>query len=45
MQQRTFINYLVESYKKNFMRRPEIHIFIIEKEGVLLGTGSISMYY
>jgi len=37
-----FIEYIVKSYKKNFMKSPEIKIFIIEKDGNILGTGSIS---
>ncbi|MFX1572388.1 MAG: GNAT family N-acetyltransferase [Promethearchaeota archaeon] len=37
-----FIKHLVKSYKKNFMNRREIHTFVFEKEGNILGTGSIS---
>jgi len=37
-----FIKYLIKSYKKNFMKRPEIHTIIIEKDGNIIGTGSIS---
>ncbi|MFX0138293.1 MAG: GNAT family N-acetyltransferase, partial [Candidatus Hodarchaeota archaeon] len=37
-----FIKYLVESYSKHFMKRPGITTIIIEKDGVIIGTGSIS---
>ncbi|MFX0006767.1 MAG: GNAT family N-acetyltransferase [Promethearchaeota archaeon] len=37
-----FIKYLVKSYSKNFMKRPDIYTIVIEKEGDLIGTGSIS---
>ncbi len=37
-----FIKHLVRSYKKGFMHRSEIHTIVLEKEGNILGTGSIS---
>ncbi|GAG90926.1 unnamed protein product, partial [marine sediment metagenome] len=36
-----FIKSLTESYSKNFMRRPERSTFVLEKDGILVGTGSI----
>ena len=37
-----FINYLVESYEKKFLKRPELYTIVIEREGKVLGTGSLS---
>ncbi|MFX0020714.1 MAG: GNAT family N-acetyltransferase [Candidatus Hermodarchaeota archaeon] len=37
-----FIKYLVKSYSKNFMKRSGIYTIIIEKEGEIIGTGSLS---
>lgn len=36
-----FTKSLIESYNKNFMRSLERSTFVIEKNGVLVGTGSI----
>ena len=36
-----FIKTLTESYRKNFLRRPERSTFVIERDGILVGTGSI----
>ena len=36
-----FIRSLTESYNNNFMRRPERSTFVIERDGILIGTGSI----
>ncbi|MFW9819138.1 MAG: hypothetical protein ACFFE5_05965, partial [Candidatus Thorarchaeota archaeon] len=37
-----FIHYLVKSYSKNFMKRPDIYTIIIEKDDEIIGTGSLS---
>ncbi|MFX1391547.1 MAG: GNAT family N-acetyltransferase [Promethearchaeota archaeon] len=37
-----FIKYLVKSYSRNFMKRQGIYTIIIEKNGEIIGTGSIS---
>ena len=36
-----FIKSLIKSYEMNFMRTLERSIFVIEKNGILVGTGSI----